>query len=165
MKSAFRLAAAGCLAFGGPVFAHGDHAGHDGDGGHAARGEFAFGTPGDPAKPARTVEVTMREEGGKMLFSPRRVDISQGEQIRFVLKNAGALEHEFVLGSQEANQAHAAAMAANPGMSHEEPNEISLKSGATGELVWTFTQTGDFDYSCLIPGHREAGMSGVLVVK
>ena len=35
----------------------------------------------------------------------------------------------------------------------------------TGDIVWRFTKAGEFDFSCLIPGHREAGMSGKIIVK
>ena len=38
-------------------------------------------------------------------------------------------------------------------------------SSATGEILWRFTKAGSFDFSCLIPGHREAGMHGAVVVK
>ena len=159
MKRSPALAAAFGLALCGAALAHGD--GHDG---HNAQ-DFAFGKPGDPHKSAREVDVVMREEDGKMLFSPQRVEIRQGEQIRFVLKNAGTLDHEFVLGTRDANLAHEAVMAENHEMAHDEPNEANLQPGATRDLVWKFTRSGEFDFSCLIPGHREAGMTGVVVVQ
>ena len=34
----------------------------------------------------------------------------------------------------------------------------------TGELIWTFSQPGTFQFACLIPGHMEAGMQGPLTV-
>jgi hypothetical protein len=59
-----------------------------GDPGHKHK-TFSAGTPGDPSKPARTVEVTMREADGSMSFVPDRIEVRQGEQIKFALKNAG----------------------------------------------------------------------------
>ncbi|MFX7701371.1 plastocyanin/azurin family copper-binding protein [Acinetobacter baumannii] len=32
-------------------------------------------------------------------------------------------------------------------------------------MVWKFSKSGDFEFACLIPGHREAGMVGTVVVK
>jgi uncharacterized cupredoxin-like copper-binding protein len=32
-------------------------------------------------------------------------------------------------------------------------------------LVWRFTKSGEFEFACLIPGHRESGMIGKVVVK
>ena len=71
-----------------------------GDPGHKHK-TFSAGTPGDPLKPARTVEVTMREADGSMSFAPDRIEVRQGEQIRFALKNAGTQDHEFMLATKE----------------------------------------------------------------
>ena len=57
-----------------------------GDPGHKHK-TFSAGTPGDHSKPARTVEVTMREADGSMSFAPDRIEVRQGEQIKFALKN------------------------------------------------------------------------------
>ena len=57
--------------------------------GHAHEGEAAYGVPGDPSKPARTVNITMRESEGKMLFVPDRIEVKKGEQIKFVIRNNG----------------------------------------------------------------------------
>jgi uncharacterized cupredoxin-like copper-binding protein len=31
--------------------------------------------------------------------------------------------------------------------------------------VWQFTQSGRFEFACLIPGHFEAGMVGTVTVR
>ena len=56
-------------------------------------------------------------------------------------------------------------MKKNPDMEHDDPNGKRLGPGKTGEILWRFTKAGTFDFSCLIPGHREAGMSGKIIVK
>ena len=136
------------------------------DAGHShAHGGFSAGEPGNPKRPARVIQVTMRESDGKMVFVPERVEVKLGEQIRFVLRNNGALEHEFVLASREDNLKHAETMKNNPQMEHEDPNARRLQPSKSGEMVWRFTKAGEFEYGCLIPGHREAGMTGMVVVK
>lgn len=40
-----------------------------------------------------------------------------------------------------------------------------VKPGAKGEIVWQFTQAGEYPFACLIPGHFEAGTIGKVVVK
>jgi uncharacterized cupredoxin-like copper-binding protein len=50
-------------------------------------------------------------------------------------------------------------------MAHVDANGKRLAPKQTGEIVWKFTKAGEFEYSCLIPGHREAGMTGTIVVK
>jgi len=133
----------------------------------SARGHeaTAFGEPGDPKKPSRTVHVVMREDGRKMLYIPNVVAVKKGEQIRFILDNEGELNHEFVLGTEREINAHAAEMKKNPDMEHDDPHSLRLGMLARGEIFWRFTKAGRFVYACLIPGHLERGMSGIIVVK
>lgn len=136
-----------------------------GHGGHSHDVAFSTGEPGDAKKPARIVQVTMTEAEGKMLFTPASVEIRKDEQIRFVLRNGGELDHEFVLATTEENLKHADSMKKNPDMEHDVPNARKLAPKKSGDLLWKFTKAGEFEYSCLIPGHREAGMIGTVVVK
>jgi uncharacterized cupredoxin-like copper-binding protein len=134
------------------------------DAGHA-HGGFSAGEPGNPKRPARVIQVTMREGDGRMLFVPDRLEIKRGEQIRFVLTNNGELEHEFVLATTAENVKHAEDMKKNPDMEHDDPNAKRVAAKKKSELLWRFTKRGEFEFGCLIPGHREAGMTGTVVVK
>ena len=132
---------------------------------HGAHEHFAAGEPGDPKKPFRIVRVTMLEDGKKMLFEPAVVDVRLGEQVRFEIFNEGSWNHEFVLATQAANQKHAELMKKFPDMEHDDPNALRLSPFASGAILWKFTKRGAFEYACLIPGHREAGMHGEVIVK
>ncbi len=125
----------------------------------------AYGRPGDPAQGGRVVQVAMRETETSMAFVPSRIEVRQGEQVQFVLRNNGELDHELVIGAAETNRAHAEAMADHPEMAHEDPNAKRLRPKTSGVLRWRFTQAGEFEYACLIPGHREAGMVGTVTVR
>lgn len=142
----------------GPVSAEPGAPGHS----HAA---FSAGKPGNPKKPARTVVITMKEGDGKMIFNHDLVEVKRGEQIRFVLKNEGELEHEFVLATPKENDKHAELMQKFPDMEHDDPNAKRMATKKSGELLWQFTKAGTFEFACLIPGHREAGMHGKVIVK
>lgn len=67
-----------------------------------------------------------------------------------------------VLGTPAELQAHAALMQKFPEMEHASPNMAHVKPGADGQIVWQFTQPGEFRFACLQPGHFEAGMLGRL---
>ena len=107
----------------------------------------------------------MNEGDGKMMFIPDRVEIKRGEQVKFVLRNNGLLDHEFILATTPENQKHAEEMKKNPEMEHDDPNAKRLAPKKTNEVIWRFTKAGEFEYGCLIPGHREAGMIGTVLVK
>lgn len=135
------------------------------DPGHSHGDVRAYGEPGDPKKPSQTVPITMREVDGKMMFFPNRLEFRAGQQVKFVIRNNGELDHELVVGTLEENLKHAEEMRKNPDMEHDDPNAKRLAPKKTGEIVWKFTKAGEFDFSCLIPGHRESGMFGTIVVK
>ena len=130
-----------------------------------AHGDGSVGEPGDSSKPARTVEVVMSETPDGMHFTPDRVEAHPGEQIRFAIRNAGSVDHEFHLGTAEANAEHARMMAAMPDMKHHDANAVTVAPGASAVLVWRFTHKGAFEFACLVPGHYEAGMHGAVAVR
>lgn len=132
---------------------------------HGDEHETAYGKPGDPKKPARIIQIVMREQDGKMIFIPDKLRIRKGEQVRFQLRNVGEIDHEFVVGTLEENLKHMKEMQKNPDMEHDDPNAKRLKPKTAGDIVWQFTKAGTFDFSCMIPGHREAGMFGTIVVE
>ena len=136
-----------------------------GEKGHTHR-TFAAGAPGDPKKPARTITVEMKEtEDGKMIYVPDRLEVKRGDQVKFALKNVGKVDHEFMLDSVKNNAKHKAEMQKNPDMEHDDPNGKRLAPGKEDEIVWRFTKAGQFEFACLIPGHYESGMKGIVVVK
>ena len=123
------------------------------------------GEPGDPKRPARKIAVTASDAGGQMRFAPQRIEVAKGDQILFAITNAGVLAHEFVIGSRSENAAHARMMAEMPGMTHNDPNAVTVAPGQSASLLWRFSSGGAFEYACLIPGHYEAGMHGSVSVK
>jgi len=134
-----------------PAFAHENHA-HE---------TFSAGEPGNPQRPARTIEIVMNE----MDYTPSRIEVKRGEQIRFVLRNVGKEDHEFLLATPKENLAHAEVMKKHPHMEHNDPNGVRLAPSKTAEILWKFTKAGTFEFSCLIPDHRDYGMVGHVTVK
>lgn len=112
---------------------------------------------------SRSIDVRMDDT---MRFAPDTLQVQAGETIRFVVHNAGKVEHELVLGTDADIRAHAEDMKKGTDHSHSHAGSaaISVAPGQTGELVVTFTQTGTLQMACLIPGHYEAGMKGQLKV-
>jgi uncharacterized cupredoxin-like copper-binding protein len=131
----------------------------------AHEGAFSAGEPGNPKKPSRVVQVTMRDDEGTMRFEPAQLTVRKGEQVRFMISNIGALKHEFTLASVKDNDKHAELMKKYPDMEHDDPNAKSVEPGKSAEILWRFSKTGTFEFACLIPGHREAGMHGSITVK
>ncbi|HZA96692.1 MAG TPA: cupredoxin family protein [Burkholderiaceae bacterium] len=120
-----------------------------------------WGIAGEASAVSRTVRFKMSDD---MRFSPNRIEVREGETIRFVLKNDGKLMHEFVIGTKQELDQHAALMVKFPNMEHDEPYMAHVAPGKTGRVVWTFNRAGEFDFACLIAGHYQAGMVGTIKV-
>jgi uncharacterized cupredoxin-like copper-binding protein len=154
MKNTIKLIAACAIATGASgAFASGSHAG-----GH---GESSIGKAGVASKATRTIAIAMNDT---MRYTPSDIKVRKGETVRLVVTNAGQLKHELSLGTVADLKAHQAMMKKFPGMAHDEPNQVSLEPGKSGEIIWQFTQAGTVSFACLLPGHYEAGMQGTVKV-
>jgi uncharacterized cupredoxin-like copper-binding protein len=85
------------------------------------------------------LEVTATE----MMYDPSAVAVEAGE-VEVVLHNEGGLLHDIRIGDEPI------ALEANPGDTATE--QIPLEAGS-------------YEFFCSLPGHREAGMEGVLEVR
>lgn len=143
-----------------PALAHSQaHEGH-----HAQatiKEQKPWGIAGDAGEVGRTIEIRMTDQ---MRFTPDRLQVRQGETIRFVHHNDGKMLHEFVIGTRQTLDEHAAMMLRFPGMEHDEPYMAHVSPGQVGEMIWTFNRVGEFDFACLIAGHYQAGMVGTIHV-
>lgn len=141
-----------------PAFSHGEKKATNAA---VVKEQKPWGIAGDAKAVSRTVNVSM---GDDMRFQPAKLEVKQGETIRFKVKNTGALLHEFVIGTKEDNAKHAELMLKFPNMEHDEPYMVHVDPGKTGEVVWTFNRPGQFEFACLIAGHYQAGMVGTITV-
>lgn len=150
---------AGCLlAASPPDIAHGDP--KDGRAHRPANlepVETPFGRTGDPKQVSRTVRI---DGGDTMRFAPASLTVRQGQTVRFVVRNTGKLVHELVLGTLDELQRHAEWMRRFPNMEHESPYMVHLAPGQSGQIIWQFTQPGEFHFGGLVPGHFDAAGFG-----
>ena len=120
-----------------------------------------WGIAGDAERAKRSIAVGMADN---MRFTPARIDVRQGETVKFVVRNTGKVMHEFVIGTKAENAKHADLMVKFPNMEHDEPYMAHVPPGKTGEIVWTFNRAGEFEFACLIAGHYQGGMVGTIKV-
>jgi uncharacterized cupredoxin-like copper-binding protein len=127
----------------------------------SGEGDTSLGSPGDPGKVSRTIEITMVDNH----FKPSEINVKQGETVKFMLKNTGKKKHEMMIATLEELDKHAKMMKKFPDMEHpDEPNMITVNPGKTGELVWNFTEAGTVNFSCSMPGHSKS-MHGTIEVQ
>jgi uncharacterized cupredoxin-like copper-binding protein len=153
-------AAAGLFAVAAGVRAHGDGK-HATKAGPVRKEQKDWGIAGEAKAVKRTIEVRMLDT---MRFTPDRIEVRQGDTVRFRVRSDGKMLHEFVIGTRKENEAHAALMVKFPDMEHDEPYMAHVAPGKAAQLVWNFNRAGEFEFACLIAGHYQAGMVGRLIV-
>ena len=101
--------------------------------------EIAAPVPLNETKPAE-VRIVSTEFG----YAPAKVMVIAGRAVTLVLDNSGAeTEHDLFV---PARFRHA-------------------KAGGTARKSTVFEKPGQYEYSCDLPGHRDAGMKGTLIVR
>ena len=121
----------------------------------------------DPAGEERV--ITMRTEDFR--FVPETVTVKVGETIRLRLENRDPVLHDYTTDEDEFIVMEASG--ANHG-DHEmdpeaqvslQPLHIAAEANDYGELVFEATEAGEYEFYCSVPGHREAGMVGKIVIE
>lgn len=159
-RMALSAAAAAMPLLATPARAHTDKP-HAPKKGPVVKEQKDWGIAGDAKSAKRSIEVGMADN---MRFTPARIDVRQGETVKFVVRNTGKVMHEFVIGTKSENGKHAEMMVKFPNMEHDEPYMAHVPPGKTGEIVWTFNRAGEFEFACLIAGHYQGGMVGTITV-
>jgi uncharacterized cupredoxin-like copper-binding protein len=179
------LVAASLMSLAPAAFGHGD-SGHGKPKAvdYSKAEETPFGRVGNAKKVDRTIRVEMEDTMHffAVASAPRQrttdvrpgdashamsgdIVVKKGETVRFMVRNDGKVMHEMVIGRMKELKEHAELMRKFPNMEHDEPYMAHVAPGKLGEIVWQFTQPGEFHYACLIPGHMEAGMIAKITVK
>jgi uncharacterized cupredoxin-like copper-binding protein len=84
-------------------------------------------------------------------FTPSTLQAKVGQPIHLVMENKGVIEHDLTL----------------PTIASDKPAgslKLLVKPGQSGELDFTPTTKGTYEYICTIPGHKAAGMKGTITV-
>ena len=83
-------------------------------------------------------------ESHDIFFQPTELEIPANQDVKILLPNLGASAHDFSIDELGIN--------------------VSLPAGETGEVTIN-APAGTYQFYCNVPGHKEAGMVGTLVVR
>ncbi len=97
-----------------------------------------------PSTSASDVTTDVRLVATEFKYDPAIVRVPVGKDITITLENKGAIEHDL----------HIAAFNIH----------LVPKPGQTVKATFRADKPGTYDFECTIPGHKEAGMKGQLVV-
>ena len=103
-------------------------------------------------------------------YTPSVITVSTGQEVTLTIYNEGAIEHDFVIGKIPASniqgnmESHDGHMANDMGEMNYDLH-VSIPAGESAILKFTPTEAGTYEFLCTVAGHKEAGMTGVLIVE
>ncbi len=112
------------------------------------------------------VQVTLGVvETSRLGFSQDRIEVPVSHKVTLTLENNGGLEHDLKVAGipadvEKAESAHEGAA----GGHGEAEVAVHTLPGAKASVVFTPTHPGTYEVYCTLPGHKEAGMVGKLIV-
>ena len=116
--------------------------------------------------------VTIEAQG--MHYQPASLEVTAGQPVEIIFTNHDSVDHDFsVLEFPVVNGTLAEAASPVPGhdmggmsgMSGVPALHMAAAMGTTSTLKFTASKPGSYTFYCTVPGHKEAGMVGTLVVK
>ncbi len=120
---------------------------------------------GSPATGANQITL----EVSNLQYQPATIEVTAGQPVKLTLRNNDSVEHDFSIMEipTAAMGATAAPMAGHEmgGMTADPQLHMVAAMGATNSMEFTPTKPGTYEFFCTVPGHKDAGMKGTLVVK
>ena len=114
------------------------------------------------ATPEQTVALTI----GDLSFDPVEARAARGSLMEIDLANLGALDHDFTIEQIDVDQAVRRSGEVPAGHEHMDQYAVHVPLGPnqSARLRLHLHAPGRYQFFCTVPGHREAGMQGILVV-
>ena len=143
---------------------------HDEGSTHETRGGHPEGPGESIGGGGEMLEVTLHVvESGGLAFDQDVIEIPAGQRVMVILVNDGKLEHDFEVAQLPVEQVEAGKKmegSSQMGDMHHKEGIVAAHamSGMKASVMFTPLQTGEYEFYCTIPGHKEAGMVGKLVV-
>lgn len=127
-------------------------------GGYAVNAADQETTAGTRGPGTVTVTLDIRDSH----FTPDRIAVWEGSQVRLVVRNHDPINHELVVGDEAIHQRHRGGTeAAHPPV----PGEVSVGPGQTGATVIDVDHPGAMRMVCHLPRHEAFGMVGELLIR
>ncbi len=102
-------------------------------------------------------------------FTPDVLEVSSGEVLEIAIQNTEPVLHDFTIDEIDAD-VHISYLGGTGIHGHADPeNEadvhFALSEPGSGVVHLKANEPGEYVFYCTVPGHREAGMEGTLIVQ
>lgn len=120
------------------------------------------GGSGGSAGSPRTIRITL----GNLRFTPATITVKAGTTVHFILTNSDAIDHEFVLGSEDVQREHEDMRMKGDRMADgmTSAGMAEVPATKTVNLTYTFSEPGTLIYGCHVEDHYPQGMKGTVTI-
>ena len=101
-------------------------------------------------------------------FAPDVLEVTAGEVVEIAIQNVEPVLHDLTIDEIDAD-AHVSYLAGTGQHAHEDPEieadvHFALTEAGSGIVHLKINEPGEYVFYCSVPGHRENGMVGTLIV-
>jgi uncharacterized cupredoxin-like copper-binding protein len=102
-------------------------------------------------------------------YTPSVIEVGAGEVLEIAIQNAVPVLHDFTIDKIDAD-VHISYLGGTGQHEHQEQERdadvhFALTEPASGVVHLKIHEPGEYVFYCTVPGHREAGMEGILIVQ
>lgn len=109
------------------------------------------------------VKISLGNSAGELKFFPDNLQFVTGKSYKLILDNSSNQKHYFT-AKDFADAIWTRKVDAGNVEIKGAIRELEIRPGAIAQWVFTPMKPGNYDLSCSIPGHKEAGMSGKIAI-
>lgn len=105
---------------------------------------------------------------GNLSFTPNVIEVGVGEVLEIAIQNVEPVAHDFTIDRVDA-QVHVSYLEGtgeHKHMQQDTPADVhfALTEAGSGIVHLKINEPGEYVFYCSVPGHRESGMEGKLIV-
>lgn len=102
-------------------------------------------------------------------YAPEALGVTAGDVLEIAVQNVEAVLHDFTIDEIDAD-VHVSYLAGTGQHAHTESQleadvHFALTEPGTGVVHMKIHEPGEYVFYCSVPGHRDAGMEGTLIVR
>lgn len=128
---------------------------------HGTKEKIDHPNYGQKEFPIISSELIINVHPSSFNYDPKKIMLKKGQKVRLIFNNLDLIEHDIEIKhfpsnkQTEGHEGHAV---------QEADFHLHANPNSKAETIFTPIENGSYEFYCTIPGHRDSGMTGIIVV-